>query len=55
MLGDQMVLVVVAAIEPLPTQRAAQVELALTLLAVAKQVVHLGVHAAAFRTHKFAN
>jgi len=55
MLGHQMVFVVVAAIEPLATQRAAQVELALTLLPVAHQVVHFGVHAAAFRTHKSAN
>ena len=55
MLGHEMVFVVVAPIEPLATQWAAQVELALTLLAVAHQVVHLGVHAAAFWAHKSAN
>ena len=54
-LGHEMVFVVVAPIEPLATQWAAQVELALTLLAVAHQVVHLGVHAAAFWAHKSAN
>ena len=48
----EMILVVVTAVKPHTTHRAAQIELSLTLPAVANQVVHFGVRLVALHTHK---